>query len=33
MTFAGLPKPEERAAVLAYLNKQSDQPIDLAAAK
>jgi cytochrome c len=33
MTFAGLPKPEERAEVLTYLNKQSDQPIDLAAAK
>ena len=32
MTFAGLPKPEERAAVLAFLNKNSDQPVDLAAA-
>lgn len=29
MGFAGLPKPEERADVIAYLNKQSDSPVDL----
>jgi cytochrome c len=29
MTFAGLPKPEDRADVLAFLNKQSDSPVDL----
>jgi len=29
MSFAGLPKPEERADVLAYLNTQSDHPVDL----
>lgn len=33
MGFAGLPKPEERADVLAFLNKQSDKPVDLSAAK
>ena len=33
MTFAGLPKPEDRANVLAFLNKQNDKPIDLSAAK
>jgi cytochrome c len=32
MTFAGLPKPEDRANVLAFLNKNSDAPIDLATA-
>jgi cytochrome c len=30
MGFAGLPKPEDRADVIAYLNKQSDSPVDLA---
>jgi cytochrome c len=29
MGFAGLPKPEDRANVIAYLNKQSDSPVDL----
>jgi len=29
MTFAGLPKPQERADVLMYLNSQSDKPVDL----
>jgi cytochrome c len=29
MGFAGLPKPEDRADVIAYLNKQSDSPVDL----
>ncbi len=32
MGFAGLPKPEDRANVLAFLNKQSDKPVDLSAA-
>jgi cytochrome c len=32
MTFVGLPKPEDRANVLAYLNKDSDAPIDLSKA-
>jgi cytochrome c len=31
MTFAGLPKPEDRANVIAYLNKQSDAPLPLPA--
>jgi cytochrome c len=31
MTFAGLPKPEDRANVLAFLNSKSDKPVDLAA--
>ncbi|MDB5698587.1 MAG: cytochrome c family protein [Alphaproteobacteria bacterium] len=29
MTFAGLSKPEDRANVIAYLNKQSDSPLPL----
>ncbi|MFO1127336.1 MAG: cytochrome c family protein [Rhodospirillales bacterium] len=29
MTFAGLKKPEERAAVIAFLRSQSDNPIPL----
>jgi cytochrome c len=29
MTFAGLPKPQDRADVLLYLNSQSAKPIDL----
>src|SRR5579859_599806 len=29
MGFAGLPKPEDRADVIAFLNKQSDSPVDL----
>ncbi|GLS20849.1 cytochrome c family protein [Labrys miyagiensis] len=29
MTFVGLPKPQDRADVLLYLNSQSDKPIDL----
>ena len=29
MGFAGLPKPEDRVDVIAYLNKQSDSPVDL----
>ena len=29
MTFEGLPKPQDRADVLAFLNKNSDSPIDL----
>jgi cytochrome c len=33
MTFPGLPKAEDRADVIAYLNKDSDAPIDLAKAK
>ena len=33
MGFAGLPKPEERADVLAFLNKQNDKPVDLATAQ
>jgi cytochrome c len=33
MGFAGLPKPEDRANVLAFLNKQSDKPVDLSAAQ
>jgi cytochrome c len=33
MTFAGLPKPEDRANVLAFLNSKSDKPVDLGAAK
>jgi cytochrome c len=32
MTFAGLSKPEDRANVIAYLNKQSDAPQPLPAA-
>jgi len=30
MGFAGLPKPDERADVIAFLNKNSDNPVDLA---
>jgi cytochrome c len=29
MTFAGLPKPQDRADVLMYLNTQSAKPVDL----
>jgi cytochrome c len=29
MTFAGLSKPQDRANVIAYLNKQSDNPLPL----
>ena len=29
MSFAGIAKPEERAAVIAYLNTQSDHPLPL----
>jgi cytochrome c len=29
MGFAGLPKPEDRADVIAFLNKNSDSPVDL----
>jgi cytochrome c len=29
MTFAGLPKPEDRADLIAWLSKQSDQPVPL----
>ena len=32
MTFVGLPKPEDRANVLAFLNTKSDKPVDLSAA-
>jgi len=32
MTFAGLSKPEDRANVIAYLNKQSSSPLPLPAA-
>jgi cytochrome c len=32
MTFAGLSKPEDRANVIAYLNKQSSGPLPLPAA-
>ena len=32
MTFAGLSKPEDRANVIAFLNKQSDAPLPLPAA-
>ena len=32
MSFPGLPKPEDRANVLAYLNKDSDSPVDMAKA-
>jgi cytochrome c len=32
MTFPGLPNPQDRANVLAFLNKNSDAPIDLASA-
>jgi cytochrome c len=32
MTFAGLSKPEDRANVIAFLNKQSDNPLPLPAA-
>ncbi|HEY6916892.1 MAG TPA: cytochrome c family protein [Allosphingosinicella sp.] len=32
MTFAGLSKPEDRANIIAYLNKQSDAPLPLPAA-
>jgi cytochrome c len=32
MTFAGLSKPEDRANVIAYLNKQSDAPLPMPAA-
>ena len=33
MAFAGLPKAEDRANVIAYLNSMSDAPKDLKAAK
>jgi cytochrome c len=33
MTFVGLPKPEDRANVLAFLNTKSDKPIDLSTAQ
>jgi cytochrome c len=33
MTFAGLPKPQDRANVVAYLNSLSDSPKPLAADK
>ena len=33
MGFAGLPKPDDRANVLAFLNTKSDKPADLAAAQ
>ncbi|MGJ4857710.1 cytochrome c family protein [Labrys sp. KB_33_2] len=29
MSFAGLPKPQDRADILAYLNSKSEKPIDL----
>ena len=29
MAFAGLPKPEERAELLAYLHTLSDKPVPL----
>ena len=29
MSFPGLPRAEDRADVLAFLNKQSDAPVDL----
>jgi cytochrome c len=32
MSFAGISKPEERAAVIAYLNTKSDSPLPLPAA-
>jgi cytochrome c len=32
MTFAGLSKPEDRANIMAYLNKQSDSPKPIPAA-
>jgi cytochrome c len=32
MTFAGLPKPEDRANVIAYVNSLSDSPLPLPAA-
>jgi cytochrome c len=32
MTFAGLSKPEDRANVIAFLNKQSDSPLPLPSA-
>jgi cytochrome c len=32
MTFAGLSKPEDRAALIAWLNQQSDSPLPLPAA-
>jgi cytochrome c len=32
MTFAGLSNPQDRANVIAYLNKQSDHPLPLPAA-
>jgi cytochrome c len=32
MTFAGLSKPEDRAAVIAFLNAHSDSPLPLPAA-
>ena len=32
MTFAGLSKPQDRANVIAYLNKQSDSPLPMPAA-
>ena len=32
MTFVGLPKPEDRANLIAYLNQNSSTPVDLAAA-
>jgi cytochrome c len=33
MSFIGLPKPEDRADVEAFLNKDSDSPIDLSKAQ
>ena len=32
-TFEGLPKPQDRADVLAFLNKNSDSPVDLTKAQ
>ena len=32
MSFAGISKPEDRAAILVYLNSKSDQPLPLPAA-
>ncbi|MCB1486488.1 MAG: cytochrome c family protein [Bauldia sp.] len=32
MTFVGLPKPQERADLIAYLNQNSGSPVDLVAA-
>lgn len=31
MSFAGIGKPEDRAAVIAYLNAKSDSPLPLPA--